>query len=213
MNLDIEGTKHEKVVIIVLAYVMGFTAGFICFGISTNRSAVGGTDSPAAVQALFAPEQISADTLISTPEPTETTAEIATNPEAAHGPATVTYTDGKLQAQVGDNSYLLSMRTSGLDSAAQSAFKNQGAHQDIPAYTVSPNGKFIHFCEQQSADDSCMNFIFDVEKNVINYVSIDGKKVTTTGSIAKAATWSENGLTLDNKTSADAAAPALLLNN
>jgi hypothetical protein len=93
----------------------------------------------------------------------------------------------------------------------QSAFENQGLHVDIPAYIASPDNKFVYFCEQPAKTDSCNSFVFDVEKNVIEYVSVDGKKLTTTGAVAKTASWSEKGLTIDGKTSAEATAPAALL--
>jgi uncharacterized protein YbcV (DUF1398 family) len=211
MNLDIEGTKHEKVVIIVLSYVIGFTAGFICFGVAQSMRVLP-TDDAAPIS-LVATEE--------TPiEPVEITeADIVaetSNEEALAAESnvfTVTYTDDKLQVTAGDNTYLLSMKSSGLDSSVQSAFKNQGLHTDIPAYSVSPDNKFVYFCEQQSTADSCNSFIFDVVKNTIVYVTVDGTKLVTTGVVAKTATWSEKGLTIEGKTSAEATAPAVLLAN
>ena len=212
MNLDIEGTKHEKVVIIVLSYVIGFTAGFICFGVAESMRGEQGSDTMIApvmateVAPAETPETVAAEVVEEAVADTIPTATIVDATSFA-----VTYTDGKLQVTNGDNVYLLSMKSSGLDSSAQSAFKNQGLHTDIPFYQASPDNKFVYFCEQQSATDSCNSFIFDVTKNTIEYVTVDGTKLTTTAAAAKTTTWSEKGLTIDGKTSADATAPAALL--
>jgi hypothetical protein len=211
MNLDIEGTKHEKVVIIVLAYVMGFTAGFICFGISAKfNNAV----APVPLVSVAAPQAV--EPTESTPtadatEPATVEETVAASPAANNlGVASVTYTEGKLQAGIGANTYLLSMKTDSLDSTEKAEFKKQGTHTDIPAYSVSPDNNWIFFCEQQTTDDSCNAFMFDVANNVIKYVSADGKKLSVTAAVAKAATWSDKGFTLDGKTSTDATNPSVL---
>lgn len=209
MNLDIEGTKHEKVVIVVLSYVIGFTAGFICFGVAQSIRGERGNDELAApvIAAEVAP--------VETPEPVATemseAEEIPTAAPAEAAAFTVTYTEGKLQVTSGDNVYLLSMKSSGLDSSVQNAFKNQGLHTDIPMYQASPDNKFVYFCEQQATTDSCNSFIFDVTKNTIEYVTLNGTKLTTIAAVAKTAAWSEKGLSIDGKTSAEATTPAALL--
>ena len=212
MNLDIEGTKHEKVVIIVLSYVIGFTAGFICFGVAAAIHHERATDVAVVAPIALPTNDGFAEAVKQAPTalPATTTANGTAVTDQIRGLA-VTYEDGKLQAKVGENMYLLSMRSSGLDSAVQSAFKNQGIHTDIPAYITSPDNKYVYFCEQQAAADSCNSFIFDVEKNVIEYVTVDGKKLSTTGAVAKSATWTEKGLSIDGKVSAEVTAPAVLL--
>ncbi len=208
MNLDIEGTKHEKVVIIVLAYVMGFTAGFICFGITSKFNAA---VAPAPVVAVAAPIVDESPTPTEATEPATPEATVAATPVTNDpGVTTVTYTDGKLQAHVGAETYLLSMKLAALDSTEKTEFQNQGTHTDIPSYSVSPDGNWIYFCEQQTAEDNCNSFMYDVTKKVIKYVSADGKKLTTTAEVAKAATWSGKGITIDGKTSKDVADPAVL---
>ena len=222
MNLDIEGTKHEKVVIIVLSYVMGFTAGFICFGIGTNRMHAPTPIVESRAVAEEAQPETPADTVAAVSDvspvteipPADTSVESAIDSEptaAAAGDVSVAYTDGKLEVHVGAATYLLSMKSTNLNGAAIDAFKNQGVHADIPAYSVSPDGKFVYFCEQPGIEDSCNNLVFDVAKNLISYVTLDGKKLTSTAAVAKATTWAENGLTIDGATSADPLSPAALL--
>lgn len=215
MNLDIEGTKHEKVVIIVLAYVMGFTAGFICFGVGgpkfIHRAETGVPTQAATMttnevaptgEAMQTPEPVPAEE-IAVASPTNTTS----NETAA------TYTDGKLQIAIGTNTFLLSMKVNDLDNVDTSEFKNQGSHVAIPAYLVSPDNKYVYFCEQKTTEDICNSFIFDVSANAITYVSVDGKKLTTTAATAKAATWTTAGLSIDGKTSIEAGNPSVLSTN
>ena len=212
MNLDIEGTKHEKVVLVVLSYVIGFTAGFICFGVTQslrNENREARVAEPVAFE-VTPPSPSSVVT-----DPVADQADLATNSAA---PATLLdskteaiYTDGKLQVHANGNTYLLSMKSSHLSASVQSSFKNQGMHTDIPTYSVSPDNKFVYFCEQQTTEDSCNSFVFDIEKNVIEYVTVDGKKFSSSAAVAKTSTWTEKGLSIDGKTSADATAPAALL--
>jgi hypothetical protein len=210
MNLDIEGTKHEKVVIIVLAYVMGFTAGFICFGVSATHKPQNAAAAPIVVsEAAPAIKNTSYEADVTDIDPiSETAATVAAT--GSLGATTVTYTDGKLQAYVGDSTYLLSVKSDMIDASEKSEFKNQGTHAAIPAYKVSPDSNFVYFCEQQTADDACTSFVFDVANNIIKYVSSGAKKVVTTAAVAKGATWSESGLTIDGKTSIDATNPVEL---
>jgi|GEM_PF-2346616 len=212
MNLDIEGTKHEKVVLVVLSYVIGFTAGFICFGVAQsfrhdNR------EEGLVSQVAF--EVVPAVPVNPTPNPSADQSNLATNGtvvDAVTDSSTgVTYTDGKLQVHKNGDTYLLSMKSSHLSASVQSSFKNQGMHLDVPVYSLSPDNKYVYFCEQQTTEDSCNSFVFDIEKNVIEYVTVDGKKFSSPAAVAKTATWSEKGLTIEGKSSADATAPAALL--
>ena len=209
MNLDIEGTKHEKVVIIVLSYVMGFTAGFICYGIGMRH-----TEAPVqpAVQMVAEVPDEPVEELGAVSEPIEDNEVVREMPTINPGDVTATYENGRLEAQVGTDTYLLSMKSSNLKGAALEAFENQGIHTDIPAYAVSLDGKYVYFCEQSTAEATCKSFVFDVTKNLISYVTLDGEKLVTSDTVAKAATWDENGLTIGGNSSADPKNPAALLN-
>ena len=212
MNLDIEGTKHEKVVIIVLAYVMGFTAGFICFGVGGPKF-IHPTDTmvPAVATTMTPTEVPPTEEAMQTQEPVANEEIAVVSPvNATSNETAASYSDGKLQVAVGTNTFLLSMKVDDLGTVDTSDFKNQGSHVAIPAYLVSPDNKFVYFCEQKTAEDTCNSFIFNVQANAIEYVSVDGKKLTTNAATAKAATWTTAGLSIDGKTSVEAGNPAVL---
>ena len=201
MHLDIEGTKHEKVVIIVLAYILGFTASFISFGLTRAPSSQPKEvviEQPATV-VESAPEPVVAEPESLMEEPSE----------IEMGPLNVTYTNGKLQATIAGETYLLSMKQS--DPSLTEA--GQGTHVDIPKFLVSPDSSFVYFCEQQTIESICTNFVFDVTKNIIRFVTLDGTKFSTSVEAANAADWSTDGLTLDGAYSSDPAEPSLLTRN
>lgn len=215
MNLDIEGTKHEKVVIIVLAYVMGFTAGFICFGVGGSKF-IHPTETmvPTLATTMIPTEVASTEEAMENPEPVAAEEIAAATPvNNITNETAATYSEGKLQVAVGANTFLLSMKVNDLDTIDTSEFKNQGSHVAIPAYLVSPDNKFVYFCEQKTAEDTCNSFIFNVSANAIEYVSVDGKKLTTTAATAKAASWTTSGLSIDGKTSIEVTNPAILSSN
>ena len=196
MNLNIEGTKHEKAVLVILSYVSGFTAGFIIFGMSALSSA-----RPAESVIYHEPQatDISMNTQDQVPAPVEQ--------EAPAPIDEVMYKDGRLMANVNGASVLLSAQLATVDAETAKTFANQGVHQAIPKYQASDDANFVYYCEQHSEADSCINFIYDVEKQIIQYVTVDGKKLFSNAETAQTATWNNGLLTIGTATSIDATTP------
>ena len=217
MNLDIAGTKHEKVVIIVLAYVMGFTAGFICFGLTMHQTAPSlpetVTVAPEVTTSLEADvDEDSVGGLGISDEYTQYPNQAASVTQAIPEIATnVTYENGRLEVQANGETRLLSVLSE--DATTEGSQVTQGSHTAVPNYAVSPNGKYVYFCEQNSTADSCNSFIYDVTANIIRYVSFEGVKLVTSIDEAASATWSPAGLTIGTKSSADPTNPAILILN
>lgn len=194
MYMNLEGTKHEKAVLIVLAYIIGITSGFIGFGVTQNvaeeevaTTTIEGTS--------FIPEGYSSP---DTEPPTDSNVQ---NNEVA------SYVDGKLYAFVHGESYVLSLSTGIIDSENVEGFSTQGIHKSIPTYSASADGRFVHFCEQQSDADECTHFIFDAEENLIQPVSFSGKRFITNISEALTAAWNGDTITIGMYSSAAAATP------
>ena len=139
MNLNIEGTKHEKAVLVILSYVSGFTAGFIIFGMSALLSA-----RPAESVIYHEPQatNISMNTVDQVSAPTEQEAPAPTEE--------VMYKDGRLMANVNGASVLLSAQLATVDAETAKTFANQGVHQAIPKYQASDDANFVYYCEQHS---------------------------------------------------------------
>ena len=196
MNLNIEGTKHEKAVLVILSYVSGFTAGFIIFGMSALSSARPAESviyhEPQATDiSMNTVDEVAAPVELETPVPTEE----------------VMYKDGRLMANINGASVLLSAQLATVDAETAKTFANQGVHQAIPKYQASDDANFVYYCEQHSEADSCINFIYDVEKQIIQYVTVDGKKLVSNAETAQTAIWNNGLLTIGTATSINATAP------
>jgi hypothetical protein len=201
MNLNIEGTKHEKAVLVILSYVVGFTAGFIVFGL---------TQAPALQSVTVAP-------VAETPVPTEVVTEVEAEdmmetPEAPDMSQQVLYQNGRLMANVNGASVLLSAQMQTVDAETAKAFANQGVHEDIPQYLASDDGNFIYYCEQHAGEDTCINFIYSVSDQMIQYVTVDGVKFRSTPADAKSAMWDGSSLVIGSARSIAVATPWKLTN-
>ena len=196
MNLNIEGTKHEKAVLVILSYVSGFTARFIIFGLSSLQSA---RSVESVIYEVPAHNEVSVNTINQVEAPIE--------PETPVPTEEVMYKDGRLMANVNGATVLLSAQLATVDAETAKTFANQGVHQAIPKYQASDDANFVYYCEQHSDEDSCINFIYDVENQIIQYVTIDGKKLVSTAQTAQTATWSNGKLTIGNATTIDSATP------
>ena len=196
MNLNIEGTKHEKAVLVILSYVSGFTAGFIVFGLVNlaplNTAAVI-SESVADVVSVVEPEPLAtADTVLA---------------DATKSAREVEYIDGRLMANANGASVLLSAQLNTVDAETAKAFANQGVHQAIPNYVASEDGAYIYYCEQHSTEDLCTNFMYNVSTGMIQYVTIDGKKAISTSAEAKLAYFEGASLHLGTAVSMDINTP------
>ena len=194
MNLNIEGTKHEKAVLVILSYVSGFTAGFIIFGMSSLAS----TKSEPVTYQVPVQNEVSMTAPVE-----ETTATEETTVQSEE----VLYKDGRLMANVNGASVLLSAQLATVDPETAKSFANQGVHEAIPNYLASDDGSFIYYCEQHSPADSCSNFIYDVNAQVIQYVTVDGKKLISNAQTAQSATWSNGTLKIGTATSVSTDTP------
>lgn len=203
MNLNMEGTKHEKALLVILSYVVGFTAGFLTFGLGqtpfinqeemVDSNYISEIDQTMPVMDSEEPEMMSDDSNVSDSE--------------ANSVDEVTYEDGRLMANVNGATVLLSAQMDTLDPKSAAEFANQGAHTNIPKYSVSLDGNFIYYCEQHSDSDSCVSFVYDVDGGTIHYVTTNGSKLNTSISEAMSADWTEKGLTISGMTSVSADAP------
>lgn len=201
--MNMEGTKHEKAILVLLAYIIGFTSAFIAFGIAKSISVDADdtvayeivSDSMGDTDDMMVPETDVQPTA-EAPLPSAPEEGAADSSVLLTGKGTeVYYENGKLYASTNGDMHLLSVAKNKLTSAVAEAFSSQGSHIAIPKFSVSTDGSFVYFCEQQQETDSCVNFVYDVTGDVIQYVSAEGKKVVTSAAIAETANWTPAGLT------------------
>ncbi len=195
--MNLEGTKHEKAVIIIVAYIIGFTSCFIAFGIT-------GVMKPVTVPDMMMPVAV-------TPEgyegPKENPPENMEDAVVASAASTASYEDGKLYATVKGERYVLSLHTDVMKTENVEGFATQGIHANLPTYSTSPDGRFVHFCEQQTDEDACSHFLFDADRNVIQPMSVDGERLITSAAVAVSSAWNGDMLAIGTYTSASSEAP------
>ena len=213
-----EGTKHEKAVIVLLAYIVGFTAGFIAFGVSKTNVPeevieVVANDTETLTQ--IAPTKPVEQTELPISDSEKIEGELTddySNPTGSGKGTQAYYKNNRLFVSVEGKVNLLSVAKSKLTADVSSIFSNQGSHVAIPKYEVSPNGKYVYFCEQQTDVTECLSFVYDVANQIIQYVVADGKKVLISTEEAKKVTWKGNTLAIGVRSSEAAELPWKLAN-
>jgi len=187
------GTRHERVALVTLAYVVGFTSAFIAFGVSNINEARVVYQNVDLVESEIDTEYSVDNTMGSVMGATAVLAQ---------------YEGGMLTATVGEQRYVLSIDEEIIPAEERVAFAEQGLHVVPPPYVVSPSGKFIYFCEQSGeGTGECQAFVFDVESNVINFVTAAGEKLSVTNELAAAAVWQGDVLNLGGEVSLDTTTP------
>lgn len=205
-----EGTKHEKAVLVVLAYIIGFTSGLIAFGLSQKSLTPAPVVDVATVDMeapMTAPDVIegyvpptgnppgydSAEADMTTDAPVE----VSTEADVVFSDGEVaTYQDGKLYANVSGERYVLSLRNDVMPNTNVEGFSTQGIHVALPKYLASPDGRFVYFCEQQTEAEECTHFVFDIAGNMIQFVNNGGEKLVTPSTVAENASWTNSGLVI-----------------
>lgn len=193
--MNLEGTKHEKAVLVITAYIIGFTSSFIAFGVMDR------VEAPAPLESVST----------TWPEGYQPPTEMPPSDEAVSAAPTgggmATYEDGKLYANVQGERYVLSLQNDIMDVTNVEGFATQGIHEALPTYSASADGHFVHFCEQQTPADACTHFVFDAKRNVIQPLSLEGKSFITTVNEALSTVWNGDALRIAQYASVSQAEP------
>lgn len=207
----LEGTKHEKAVLIVLAYIIGLTSGFIGFGVSDYYVA---ESVKYTQQVNAAKDEHSAldEVNMANPEQThDVSPDIQTPIETTN--ENIIYEDGELSIKTEEGDMILSVHINQLGDVIPDLLVTQGHHIEQPIYLSSPEGRYIYFCEQHLGEDECTNLIFDTESTSIQYVQAQNEKFASPISLAATAYWSVAGLHIGNLHSESATTPWKLVQN
>jgi hypothetical protein len=192
MNIIMEGTKHEKITLVVLGYIIGgatfFSATFI--GHAPNNKDLAEknfTSSEIATEAV-SNENISVSTTLSA----------------------ASYKDGFLRVSTSNGEFILSIKQEHVkNSGLTFAPGEQGYHYNEIPFLTSPANGFVFFCEQHSTNsESCTPYIFDTEAlHTYKVQNTDGEDIAVTTANAREARFSGNILTLGTFSSLDEKMP------
>jgi len=143
-----EGTRHEKAILIVAAYVIGFTSAFIAFGLSNTQ---------------VSEPQISFINKLEASPSSQSSASVAS----------VVLRDDGLYLVTGETDRLLSAKRSILGEETSKALP--GFFENMIDAEASRDGRFVYFCEQLTQEaENCDPYVYAVETDALYHVKKDG---------------------------------------
>ncbi|MFT7507575.1 MAG: hypothetical protein ACI92I_000735 [Acidimicrobiales bacterium] len=161
-----EGTKNERVGILVAAYVIGFATAYIAFGVIQLEN-----------NAVFVQEPTS---VRNTASVIESVAPVMTG---------VSVNSDGLVYKGADSEVLLSAKS----TPDEGEYLPEGSHVKISDYSVSPDGEYVYFCELPSLTaESCVPFLYIVSLDVVYPVTIDEERIAFEAKGHKIS-WTEDG--------------------
>lgn len=186
-----EGSRHERAVLVGLAYFIGGLTAFIWYshGLIPQLEIPLINDQPANVISAVEPKS----------EQTDSKKSI------------VNYLDGKLEVNAFGNEKVLSFNSDLTGQSPSADFSEQGTHVGELAFSASPSEEYVFFCEKKSVlAGTCSPFVYDVVADTIYPVRLNDKRVEILTTAASSALWSENYLQIDTEASKDPSKPWLL---
>ena len=151
----LEGTRHEKIALVITSYVIGFVTAFIGFGLNQMYLSEQLQNIPTQeISFNQTAQKQNSETIIS--------ANLAT--------------DG-LSAITSERKIYLSANKNALSSAVIGSSNVPGFHYKIIGAEVSRNGKFVYFCEQLNSDSvMCDPYVYSLSDGMLHTVKLDGVK-------------------------------------
>lgn len=177
-----EGTRHEKIALIVVAYVIGFTSAFIAFGINDYTAEKKGIDTNNA-QAF-----------------------INQSANVRHTSLSVGLGEEGLFAITEDKERILSADKHSSDTTVSE--RTSGFFHAMIDAEVSRDGEYVYFCEQLMAEDfSCDPYVYSLDQDTLFPVTFEGEHIKPL-ILSHDSTWTEdNALVLNSAASLDSSEP------
>lgn len=198
-----ETTRHERVILLLLAYTIGFTAAYIWLEL--------GDDTPtSSVVAKNYPVQVVATQDDDKAVPLSAAANAGVETRSTAGAYYSLYKNGELRLFTPTDPVLLSVSIDSEDAqAANLSVDLAGIHADVPAHQISPDGKYVYFCEVDDESLSCQHYVYDVTEKMLHALSVVGGNLEKLGGEA-VAHWQNGILYLGNFHSTTSDTPWLL---
>ena len=148
--------QHEQAILVVLAYIIGFTTAFIAFKLAVDNH----------WSTIIVSERSGY--------------EMMNNLE-------VLVKGGNLYAQKDGKERVLSVFADRAEAA-------DGFHYNVLVASVSPDNRFIHYCVQPtSASDTCINFIYAFDEDVIYRVKNGEDQMSVLADLTTESGWLKDG--------------------
>jgi hypothetical protein len=179
-----EGTRHEKIALIVISYVIGFTSAFIAFGV--NKIDSGERFIP--IEDVQAMNSDVSDT--------------------HHSELSVGVGEEGLFVITKDKERILSANKNLLEASVISSEPISGFFYNIIEAEASRDGNFVYFCEQLMEEDAhCDPYVYSVLDDTLYRVTFEDEKIQPL-ILAHDSTWTdESTLILNSAVSVDPGQP------
>lgn len=164
---NVNKIEYNYIVLVVLAYVIGFTTAFIAFGID-------GQQKSSSVTKMAEAEKYEREIVANIPEKTQ-----------ASTIKTVLRNED-LYVMHGNKERVISAHS-------EDVSLEPGFHWKVFSTKISPSKEFIYFCTQLDKDrDQCRSFVYSLNADTVFSVTINGDVVYSTQAEADAATWNDD---------------------
>lgn len=189
--MNIEGTPHEKALLVVSAYIIGFVSAYIAFTYAFPATGA----QPVITYVPTLPDQTASviDSQKVPPSPPAVTTEAT-----SESPFSLVYENQGLYLYgVGDEPLLLSKDASAVNvtnTDAATLDEQQGLHSALPAYEYYAAHGLVYFCESYQNPNECVPYLYDIENNVLRVVQDESGPITVSVASAEAATVETVGL-------------------
>jgi hypothetical protein len=179
-----EGTRHEKVGLIIASYVIGFVTAFIAFGQAK----------------MTAPEPI-----VVIQREVERTTSVA----EASQPTTVGFNEDGLYAITPQGERIISANRNVLSASAVESLP--GYFYNIIDAEPSRDGSFVYFCEQLTEEsESCDSYVYSVAADTLYRVTVDGEAYSPAIAGHNSMWGTQNELSINGALTMDLSHPWLL---
>ena len=201
--MNIEGTPNERALLVICAYIIGFTSSFIAF----NYASSGNASAP--VVYMPPTTQVAAVAAPAAEQPPAAA-------EAVVGVAGLVYENNGLYLDIGDTFPVLlskNIAATGLSYDQLPTLRDrQGFHTAVIGYEHFEEPGFVYFCEQYDTN-TCVPMLYDVAAAALYLVvGVDGP-LELTANVANQATMTPAGLVLPGYRSESAATPWVVVVN
>lgn len=183
-----ENSRHDRAIIMVSTYIIGFVSAYIAFGVEQLEQYI---EVPAPVaQTISAP--------------------VTERVEVTAKPSSLVIDHRGLVLVTDEEEILLATRKSYAQTANVIAGTREATHKLIEA-ELSRDGMYAYFCEQvDESDEVCSAYVYSVKKDIMYPLQID-REIYTPNIDEHFSAWSAGGyLMVDGYSSVSSNTPWLL---
>lgn len=153
--------RHEKIVLVVLGYIIGFTTAYIAFGITPDVN----YDDDYSARYTHEPQHPSSERRSDSTH---------TDDAKANSNIDIILTEDGMFAEIEGEEKVISGKL------YDGVTIGPGFHVDIPRYEPSPDGKYVYYCEQQSTTENvCHEYLYLVQEHLIKPLKAQGELLTS----------------------------------